>query len=136
MRNIRPFLGIPYKHMGRTYSGADCYGLIILFYRDALGIILADINEEYMEDWSFKGHKNYFLENYHKQFEKVTIPRIYDIVLFQNHKGIVNHGGITLGYGKFIHLCKDGTLVDSYNRPGWQKRINGFYRLKTCSKAE
>lgn len=129
MLNLRPFLAIPYKHKGRDYDGADCYGFIILFYRDALGKALLDIEEDYSPDWTFK-NKNFFLENYHKQFEKVSCPGKYDIVLFQNKQGIANHGGIALGYGKFIHCCKDGVLEDSYTRPAWQKRLNGFYRFK------
>ena len=135
MFDIRPFLSIPYKHKGRDYSGADCYGLILLFHRDVLHRELFDIDEDYTPNWTFK-NKNYFIENYHRHFEKVDKPKNYDMILFQNRQGIVNHGGIVLGYGKFIHCCKDGTLVDNYNREGWRKRINGFYRLKEniCKK--
>lgn len=130
MLNLRSFLAIPYKHKGRDYNGADCYGFIILFYRNVLGKELFDVNEDYDLHWSFKGNKNYFIENYHKQFEKVEKPVHYDIVMFQNRKGVANHAGVVLGYGKFVHCCKDGVLVDNYNRPGWQRRLNGFYRFK------
>ena len=129
MLDLRPFLAIPYKHKGRDYNGADCYGFIIIFYRDILGKKLFDVEDDYDKNWTFK-NKNYFIENYHKQFEKVEKPNLFDIVLFQNRRGVANHGGIVLNYSKFIHCCKDGVLVDSYNREGWQRRINGFYRLK------
>jgi len=128
MFEVRDFLEIPYKHKGRSYGGCDCYGFIILFYRDVLKKVLLDVDEDYSPNWMFK-NKNYYLDNYHKQFEKVKVPNKYDIVLFQKRDGIANHGGIILGYGKFIHCCKNGVLVDSYNNEGWKKRINGFYKF-------
>lgn len=129
MLDVRRFLAIPYKHKGRDYQGCDCYGLILLFFRDVLNKKLFDVEEEYDKNWTFK-NKDYFIENYHKQFEKIEKPEKYDIVLFQNRQGVANHGGVVLGYGKFIHCCRDGVLMDSYNREGWRRRINGFYRLK------
>jgi murein DD-endopeptidase len=32
------FVGIPYVAHGRDYAGADCWGLLYLFYRDVLGV--------------------------------------------------------------------------------------------------
>jgi len=132
MLNLRPFLAIPYVHGGRGYEGTDCGGFIKLFKKEVQGIDIPDLNTSYDVNWSYKG-ENYFVENYYKLFDKVKKPEIYDIVMFRNKQGIVNHGGITLGYGKFIHCCKDGVLVDNYTRPIWQKRLDGFYRYKRVS---
>lgn len=134
MLNLRPFLAIPYKHKGRDYTGVDCLGFDIMFYRDVCGKRIPDLLEDYVPDWERNG-RNYFVEHYHKYFELVSNPGVYDIVAFQNRQGVVYHTGILLGYGKFVHCCKDGVLVDSYLRPEWQKRINGFYRLVANEKA-
>ncbi|MDD4980705.1 MAG: NlpC/P60 family protein [Candidatus Omnitrophica bacterium] len=130
MLNLRPFLAIPYKHKGRDFNGCDCLGFDILFYWVVLKKVLPDVDEDYSPNWQFK-NKNYFLEGYYKNFDKIEKPETYDLIVFQNRQGVVNHGGVVLGYGKFVHCCKDGVLVDTYNRPEWKKRINGFYRLKT-----
>ncbi len=127
---IRTLLPIPYKHRGRDYSGVDCYGFIIIFYREFLKVELMDVYEEYSKSWSFKGNKNYFLENYHKQFEKVDRPQPYDIILFQSRKGIANHGGVVLPNGKFIHCSKIGVSINKYDEESFKKRFNGFYRYK------
>lgn len=127
---IRVLLEIPYKHRGRGYDGVDCYGLIIIFYRDFLGIELLDVCRDYDEDWAFKGIRDYFIENYHRQFEKVTKPKLYDIILFQNKKGIANHGGVVLQNGKFIHCSKDGVNISRYSEENFKRRFNGFYRYK------
>ena len=133
MLNLSPFLAIPYKHGGRDYNGADCWQFIRIFYRDVKGVDIPDVFEEYDVNWSVKG-KNSFFENYYKLFNKLEKPELYSIVIFQNKQGITNHGGITLGYGKFIHCCKDGVLVDNYKKPAWQKRINGFYQWQGLKK--
>jgi len=127
---IRKLFPIPYKHKGRGYDGADCYGFIIIFFRDFLGIELMDVYQDYDERWAFKGNKNYFTENYHKQFEKVEHPKPYDLIGFQNKKGIVNHAGVVLQNGKFIHCSKDGVNISRYNDENFKRRFNGFYRYK------
>jgi cell wall-associated NlpC family hydrolase len=127
---LKKMLAIPYVHKGRGYDGADCGGAIILFYRDFLGIMLPDFNIEYDENWSVKGDKSLFIENYYKFFEKVDRPAQFDIVLFQTKKGIANHGGIVLGNGKFIHIAKTGVSINRYNDETFKRRFNGFYHYK------
>lgn len=129
MLEIRDFLAIPFKHEGRTFEGADCFGFIRLFYLHVRAIAIPDVVEHYAPDWAKKG-KNYFLENYHRYFDKFAVPEKYDLVFFYDKRGVVDHGGIVLGPGRFIHMCGDGVMQDSYNRPQWKKRIAGFYRYR------
>jgi len=127
--DLRQFLSIPYIKKGRGFDGSDCKGLIILYYKTLFNIDIPDILEEYAPEWSL-GDRNSFVQNYHKFFEPVKLPKKHDLILFQDRAGVVNHGGIIRGYGKFIHCCEDGTLIDSYHRDMWIKRFNGFYRVK------
>lgn len=127
---LRRMLSIPYLHQGRDWNGADCGGGIMIFYKDFLGITLPDFNIDYDQNWAVKSDKSHFIENYYKFFEKVDKPQLYDIVLFQTKKGIANHGGVVLGNGKFIHIFKSGTSINSYNDATFKRRLNGFYRYK------
>ena len=123
---IEQFLGIPYKHRGRTQDGLDCWGLIIWAYKK-MGYDLWDIEEEYDKNWSFKG-RDLFIENYHKEWEKRDKPELFDVVLFLNGKGIANHGGIMLTNGGFLHCCKRGTVRSRLSQ--WRQKPEGFYHLK------
>lgn len=127
---INKYLGIPYKHRGRDMTGLDCYGLIIAVYKD-FGEYLLDIEEEYDVRWDFKG-KNYFIENYNKEWDKIINPIPFDVVLFKNSKGICNHGGIVFKDGMFLHTCKAGTVMSRLS--DWQSKLDGYYRLKARYK--
>jgi cell wall-associated NlpC family hydrolase len=134
MSNLNEFLkkmmAIPYVHKGRGYDGADCGGAIMIFYRDFLGITLPDFNIDYDEDWTLKSDKSLFIENYYKFFDKVDKPESFDIILFQNKRGIAYHGGIVLSNGKFLHLSKSGVSINRYSEETFQRSLNGFYHYK------
>lgn len=127
---LKTMMAIPYLHKGRDYNGADCGGAIMIFYKDFLGITLPDFNIDYDQNWAVKGDKSLFIENYYKFFQKVDKPALYDIVLFQNKKGIANHGGVVLGNGKFFHIFKSGASINRYNDEIFKRRFNGFYHFK------
>jgi len=122
---IKRYLGVPYKLYGRDMDGLDCYGLIINIYKE-IGIELLDI-ENYPQDWALKGG-NYFIENYHKQWEQINTPKLLDVIGLKNGRGLFNHAGIILDSERFIHTSKVGTAVARI--ADWKDKIVGFYRLK------
>jgi cell wall-associated NlpC family hydrolase len=129
---VKKYLGVPYRHQGRDLKfGVDCYGLILSIYADA-GIKLRDIDADYDEHWSWEG-KNYFIDNYHSDWEKVVLPnpKFLDIVGFINRQGIMNHAGVMLDDCHFINTVKAGTVVGNINDTHWANKVVGFYRYKT-----
>lgn len=126
---IQKYLGIPYQHHGRSLSGLDCYGLILNIFKDQ-GVELWDIHDEYDQEWSWKG-KDFFIENYAREWERVSDFRFMDVVCFKNGMNVVNHAGVYLRMGKFIHAVKAGVVVSKITDQQWQKRYVGCYRHKT-----
>lgn len=124
------FLRIPFSHQGRGMDGADCYGIIMLWYEKALGIKLLDPMKEYPEGPKWRS-RSFFIENYHLQWEKVKTHRKYDVLLFKSLDGrVVNHAGIYLGKNKFMHTTQStGCVIQSLDK--WIHRIEGFYRLRS-----
>ena len=125
---IRKYLGIPYKHMGRSADALDCWGLIKAIYADR-GLDIYDLNGSYESEWSKNG-KNYFLENYYKDWDKVITPQFLDVILINSAQHVACHAGVFLSYSKFIHCTKVGVLVSKLSSSAWKNRIEGFYRLK------
>ncbi len=126
---VMKYVGIPYKHLGRDENGLDCWGLILLAFKELRGITLWDIGEEYPEDWSWKG-KDLFMENYQRQWEKVDRPALYDVVLLNNGKGIANHAGIMINNRNFIHCIKAGVVLARVTDKQWKPRVAGYFRFK------
>jgi len=129
---IDRYLGVPYQVMGRSMEGTDCYGLILMIYKD-LGYNLFDISENYNDEWSSEG-KNFFYENYYKEWDIVEKPEPFDVVLFHNGMGIVNHGGVILTQGKLIQAGQAGTTVVRIDSENLKKKIEGFYTLRALRR--
>ncbi len=126
---IEKYLGVPYLHKGRDLTGLDCWGLIILIYKD-LGIDIFDL-DNYEKNWHLKGD-NHFIENYYDAWIKHLAPIFKDILLFNSSKNITNHAGLYLSNGKFLHGCKAGVVVGRLNGK-WEERLQGIYRYKNGS---
>lgn len=121
------YVGIPFKNRGRDLSGLDCYGLVKLIYADH-GVKLYDIEEDYNAK-TFVLKKNYFLENYYREWVEIDPPvKLLDVVAMKNCEGQMYHIGVCLGDGKFIHTIKAGTVICHLNV--WKDKILGFYRHK------
>lgn len=122
------YLGIPYQLHGRDFSGCDCWGLVIIFYKEELGITLLDLeNKNFCADWYKKD--NFFVENYYKQWREVEHPQNYDICFFKNYEGHVNHCGLILPNNIVMQTTqKHGVTFLPLHR--LKSKIVGFYRLK------
>jgi cell wall-associated NlpC family hydrolase len=126
---IEKYLGLSYRHRGRSLEGLDCWGLLKFVYAD-LGVRLFDVEDlEYSKVWGLEG-KNYFKEHYFHDWVSVKAPESVDAVLFVNSKRIANHAGIVLSNKRFIHSCRQGVIISRLEDPLWVPRIEGFYRLK------
>lgn len=125
---VNKYLGIPFRHRGRSMEALDCYGLVLKVYED-LGIKLFDL-ESYEEDLS-QTQTDYFIKQYYREWEKVIKPSIFDVVLFKA-KGIAVHCGVVLSGGKFLHSSRKtkGVIVSRLYGGAWEKMIEGFYRNK------
>ena len=128
-RLIEKYLGVPYRHRGRAMDGLDCWGFLKLAYAD-IGVRLFDIEDlEYGKVWGLKG-KDYFKDNYANDWVRVAEPQALDGILFLNSRGVANHAGVVLSNRRFIHCCRQGVVVSRLDDVSWNKRTEGFYRLR------
>lgn len=106
------YIGIPYKKNGRGYDGCDCFGLVLLYYRDALGITLPD--------YLYGG-----ISIVADCFERALQPDQNDIITFDFNGD--RHVGVALGHGRFLHNLS--RLSSSIGRLAEYKDfITGVYR--------
>jgi cell wall-associated NlpC family hydrolase len=120
------YLLIPFQHLGReAASGVDCAGLVMLWYRNELGIRIPDLISEYPAD--IKG-RDYFHE-YHTElgFLPVSDPRKHDVVV-TGIQGVATHCGVLLDSAWFLHMTRTGSAVHQYTTGYWLRQVMGYYR--------
>lgn len=139
---MRKYIGMPYKHLGRDARGTDCYGLVVMIYKDKLGIDLPDVchyskcNESagaYMTSF-YTNDKYENVSDFHKLWTPVELDKLerYDVILFRSDKDVdaPTHSGVYLGDGKFIHVTYDLPVTISRLNRVLGMDIHSAYRYK------
>lgn len=122
-------IGIPFINGGRDRNkGFDCYGLVMEVYRRC-GIALP----EYTADWDDEEKINSIVQReagttaWHRVKAPFPVPCLVALRM-GTPPGIVNHTGVYIGHGKFIHTrAKIGVCVSRIDSPAWRGVIDGFY---------
>lgn len=122
-------VGRPFIDGGRDpQKGLDCWGLVLEVFRRS-GIDLPDytiacddipgIGRAVESERSFGRWKRW-------EAHEAPIPSLLAIRF--NSPLIINHTGVFIGAGRFLHTRKRvGVCVETISSPAWKHRIEGFY---------
>ena len=121
-----------FEKAGRGPDKIDCLGVIILYFKE-FGIQIPDYSN--IQDWS--EYDEEYVRAIPKLLRKLEIDEkleIGDIIVFTKTKeltGNLNHAGIYLGEGSFIHAGpKFGIKISKLHEPAWKSRVYGNFRLR------
>ena len=132
MPSYNDLIGTKFKNRGRNVTeGLDCYGLVMEVYK-RFGVDIPEYNADYDDNEKISSIiKNEAASSNWRRVEaneELPVPCVVAI-RFGVPKGIVNHTGVYIGAGKFIHTRENiGVCVDRINSLAWSKCIEGFYR--------
>lgn len=119
---------IPYRIEGRDYDGIDCWGLVWLFYKEQMGVIV----ERYDDPYAIK--KDYgialtLMRVLKREWSRVEDPRDGDVVLAKD-KGHPIHVGVYKHLNKMLNIREGKTpIIESLETLEWKHNLLGFYRL-------
>ena len=117
---IERAIGVPYRNLGRDYSGWDCWGLCVMAYREVFGIEIPDVCYESAENFResmrlFSQHKDRWNRTEHHALGSVAL--IY-------RRGLLIHAGLASVEGLILHVEK---AVGTVQEPASEMRIEGYY---------
>ena len=126
-------IGIPYRSKGRDLLGADCWGLLRLFYLNEMGVLLPTYDEHYTDAFD-KESTSGAIESFSQDWAKVDIPKYGDAIKLRL-MGHPCHVGVYLGNNEFLHTqTGHDSCIDRLDGVKWKNRIEGFYRHKSQIK--
>ena len=117
-REIGEWMGVKYKYGGNTKDGTDCSGLVTQLY-------LA------VYDRKLQRNSARIFEKDCKEIKKNQLKE-GDLVFFSssNKKSRINHVGLYLIEGKFVHAGSKGVVIDSLSAPYYNKHHVASGRVK------
>ena len=127
--NIKNYIGIPFLKNGNDREGCDCWKLIVMVYREQLGIDLPDYAEIFVDD-SLASLRRVArtMKEERLKWRQVQTPIPYDVILLRID-GLVCHAGLVIDRRRMLHIM-DGTdsTVEEFTGLQWKQRVDGFYR--------
>lgn len=125
-----PYIGLPYRDHGRDAAGVDCWGLVVLVYREVLGIVLPGYDEGYAT--TEERRQIGALIDGHRQawpWTRQASPAALDVALFRVG-ATVSHVGIAVAPGRMLHIAsdRDRARIEDWRSGQWAPRLVGFYR--------
>jgi len=127
--NIKNYIGIPFLKNGNDREGCDCWKLIVMVYREQLGIELPDYAEIFVDD-SLASLRRVArtMKEERLKWRQVQTPIPYDVILLRID-GLVCHAGLVIDRRRMLHIM-DGTdsTVEEFTGLQWKQRVEGFYR--------
>lgn len=117
-REIDEWMGVKYKYGGNTKDGVDCSGLVVQLYLAVYDKKLQRNSARIFEDNCREINKEELCEG--------------DLVFFSSSrkKNRINHVGLYLYDGKFVHAGSKGVVIDSFDSPYYSRHFVAAGRVK------
>jgi len=133
---LADWLGIPFTPHGRTRDGADCYGLVTLFYAlvmkaplPPLSGLMREVENPRAVGPVMTAHARGPL------WRRVDRPAFGDVIAFGTPT-LFYHVGLYLRPGLMLHTRKGtDSTPERYDGPLWRPRLQGFFRHKDLPHA-
>lgn len=114
------WLGVPYDFGGQSRSGIDCSGFVRQIFSEAFGIRLP--------------HNSSAIHSLGKPVDRDAL-KPGDIVFFKNF-GFIDHSGIYMGKGYFIHSASSvGVAYSTLDAPYFREHYAGARRMPGITPA-
>ena len=123
------YIGIPYCVNGRDRDGIDCYGLIVLVYREQLSVTLPDQTDVVCGSSALDIRRaRRAIAVGRDVWQRVDDCRPFDVVLLRSGAHIA-HVGIVVNRRQMLHSIGGvATTIEDFTGPLWAHRVEEYRR--------
>lgn len=123
------YIGIPHGEFGFSRQACNCWGLVVLVYREELDIALQTYEGRYA---SLEEQREIAalvdIERANPVWQRVDHPQPFDVISIRQGR-YASHVGIVAAAGSMLHTTAEShARIEAYTTPLWQSRLSGFYR--------
>lgn len=122
------FIGIPFVDGGRTFEGADCYGLVKLYYKNILNI---EIPETKIQPNQPKRIMINYLNEISKNWKQIESPKkncVVAMAMHDEHPKLVTHFAVMIDEKRMLHtLNKQNSNIKNIDDISIKPFIKGFF---------
>lgn len=114
---------------GNDRNGCDCYRLVVMVYRERLGIELPEFAGAYV-DGSLASLKKVsrMIRDGKQSWQKVDKPIPFDVILLRTGS-MVYHVGLVIDRKRMLHVMEGiNSTIEEFTGIQWKKKVEGFYR--------
>lgn len=121
------YIGLPFRSLGRTRAGLDCWGMVYLVYSEVFRQQIPPY-ADYADAYDIEEVSALVRGEIVTRWREVSPEQLGDVILLRV-RGEPCHVGVVVARGKFLHSF-EGTrsCVERYDNLKWCRRILGFYR--------
>ena len=126
------YIGIPYESLGRSFTGADCWGLLYMVFRNELQIDVPRF-DGYDDTDDLPSIHEIMHGAIGSEIAMSVIPgqhREFDVLVFRRGR-MDSHVGIVIDNSRMLHMAeKSQSRIEDYTNGYWSKRLTGIVRHK------
>jgi cell wall-associated NlpC family hydrolase len=127
---VENFIGTPFKGCGA--GGRDCWELVKAIYLECYEVDIP-MTYDIAHDATIRVSRAFIAAKMNpanwKPLDAPQDPCVVAIANHPDHPELVNHCGIYIGNGFFIHARQaTGAVMERIASPLWERKIRGYYK--------
>ena len=123
------YVGIAFKHDGRSIDGCDCWGLVRIVYHQELGIELPEYAGT-LTDNSIGALRRAVkaVDKESAKWIRVQEPKAFDVTVLRL-RSLNCHVGVVIDHKHMLHIEEGiNASIESYQSLMWRNRIACYFR--------
>lgn len=131
MIEINDLIGKPFLNRGRGPDGYDCWGLVREVYRRC-GVDLTEVNISVVACAAIQ--EEIETRKQRREWHELAQPEVPCVLLIKAHPKYLQHLGVYVGRGKFLHVGSTKTVViERISSPAWKRIIRGYWQYEPAT---